>query len=62
MNPMNLKRPSTSTELKHVIEEYKHKERTVTCVCGWRGGSEAPPGGRSAWTEHLASVRTTAQR
>ena len=42
---------------KHVIEEYKHKARTVTCVCGWQGGSEAPPGGRSEWTEHLAAMR-----
>ncbi len=55
---MNLTPKKTSSDdARHVIDEYKHKARTVTCVCGWHGGSEAAPGGRSEWTEHLLAKR-----
>ena len=41
--------------LKHVIEEYRHRLRRVTCTCGWQGTSnEGDPKG---WKAHLAQVR-----
>lgn len=47
--------------LKHVIAEYKHRDQTITCVCGWHGSSapiEGPgPNRGSEWTAHLASTR-----
>ena len=43
--------------LRHVIDEYKHRERSVICVCGWRGGSEGADGRPSEWAAHLAETR-----
>ena len=55
---LSSKKPApASTEVKHVIEEYKHRARTVTCVCGWQGGSEGLLGGRSEWTEHVIAMK-----
>lgn len=42
---------------KHVIAEYRHAERRVTCTCGWDGASESPGGGRSDWTRHVEEHR-----
>jgi len=43
---------------KHVIEEYKHKAQTVTCVCGWHGSTLQPPDGRpSEWMVHVSENR-----
>ncbi len=50
-------KPGITPEFKHVIDEYKHREQTVTCVCGWHGSSVAIDGQASAWTAHLISVR-----
>jgi hypothetical protein len=50
-------KPGIVPEFKHVIDQYKHKEQTVTCVCGWHGSSVVPDGGQSEWTAHLVSVR-----
>jgi hypothetical protein len=52
---------TSDTPLKHVIAEYKHREQTITCVCGWHGSS-APldgtgPNRGSEWTAHLAANR-----
>ena len=49
--------PVEPTAVRHVIDEYRHKTRTVTCMCGWVGGSEGVLGGKSAWTEHVAEMR-----
>ena len=43
---------------RHVIEEYKHRAQTVTCVCGWFGSTAAGPNERSDWQEHVAQFRT----
>lgn len=42
---------------KHVIDEYKHRDQTVTCVCGWHGSSATPDGQPSEWNAHLFLVR-----
>lgn len=59
MNPRPPSRVALTDEpLKHVIEQYRHKEQMVTCVCGWRGSSAtAPDGHASDWNAHLVSVR-----
>ena len=45
-------------EFKHVIDQYKHREQTVTCVCGWHGSSASLDGSTtSPWTAHLVEVR-----
>ncbi len=58
MHFSSLKKPSTGAEpLKHVIDQYRHKEQTVTCVCGWHGSSAAPEGQTSEWSAHLVEMR-----
>ncbi len=58
MNPSQLKKaPAADEPLKHVIDQYKHKEQTVTCVCGWHGSSAATDGQVSEWNAHLIQVR-----
>ena len=50
---------STEPEpLRHVIDEYKHKDQTITCVCGWHGSSATNATGGSDWTTHLNQFRT----
>ena len=45
----------TPEPVKHVIEEYRHRLRQVTCTCGWQGSSlEGDPAG---WKAHLAETR-----
>jgi|EndMetStandDraft_8_1072994.scaffolds.fasta_scaffold119501_2 hypothetical protein len=46
----------------HVIAEYKHRARTITCICGWHGSSEGPMGTQSPWTRHVVENRTTPAR
>jgi hypothetical protein len=49
---------ATIEPIKHVIEEYKHRAQTVTCVCGWHGSTETLPGQRtSEWSLHVAANR-----
>jgi hypothetical protein len=43
---------------KHVIEVYRHRDQTITCVCGWFGSSAANERGTSDWQAHLAEFRT----
>ena len=43
--------------LKHVIEEYRHAQQEVTCVCGWVGSSATLDGRNSEWTAHVAANR-----
>ncbi len=44
-----------SAPVKHVIEEYRHHLRQVTCTCGWKGSSlDSDPAG---WKAHLAESR-----
>jgi len=50
-------KPGVVPEFKHVIDEYRHREQMVTCVCGWRGSSATPDGQPSAWNAHLFAVR-----
>ena len=41
--------------VKHVVEEYRHRMRQVTCTCGWQGSSiDSDPAG---WKAHLAETR-----
>ena len=43
---------------RHVIDQYKHREQTITCVCGWHGSSATNATGGSDWTTHLNQFRT----
>ena len=60
--PLSLSRPANRSgepePLRHVIDQYKHREQTITCVCGWHGKSSSPDGRTSEWTTHLAAFRT----
>jgi hypothetical protein len=49
--------PDPDAPLKHVIDEYRHREQLVTCVCGWHGSTSTLRGERSPWDEHKASFR-----
>ena len=57
MNLSQLKKPSTAEPPKHVIDVYRHKDQTVTCVCGWHGSSAASDGQTSEWNAHLTQMR-----
>ncbi|MFL5777439.1 MAG: hypothetical protein ACJ761_00720 [Chloroflexota bacterium] len=59
MNSRPPARPvSTEPEpFKHVIDEYKHRDQTITCTCGWHGSSAQVDRGPSEWTAHLIEVR-----
>ena len=49
---------ATATEpFKHVIDEYKHRDQTITCTCGWHGSSAQIDRSPSEWTAHLIEVR-----
>ncbi len=56
MNPL-LSRTQPDLPLKHVIDEYKHRAQTVTCVCGWHGSTASMPGKPSDWASHVAENR-----
>jgi hypothetical protein len=45
--------PAPDAPLKHVIEEYRHVDQKVTCVCGWEGSSATVFGAPSPWTQHV---------
>ena len=49
--------PDPNAPLKHVIDEYHHREQVVTCVCGWHGSTASHLGDRSAWDAHKAAFR-----
>jgi len=59
---LSLSRPASRTgepePLRHVIDQYKHREQTITCVCGWHGSCAANSTGGSDWTTHLNQFRT----
>jgi hypothetical protein len=50
-------KPVTPEPFKHVIDEYKHRDQTITCTCGWHGSSAQIDRGPSEWTAHLIEVR-----
>ena len=54
--------PDPDALLKHVIDEYHHREQLVICVCGWNGSTAASSGERSPWDSHKASFRTAGRR
>jgi predicted secreted protein len=60
--PLSLSRPSNRNgepePLRHVIDQYKHREQTITCVCGWHGSCATNSTGGSDWTTHLNQFRT----
>jgi hypothetical protein len=56
MNPP-APRPRPELPFKHVIDEYKHRAQTVTCVCGWHGSTVNSPAGPSEWSSHVAENR-----
>jgi hypothetical protein len=58
MGPWRTSATPANEPLRHVIAEYKHQARTITCVCGWYGRSLSFDGRTSEWTEHLAANRT----
>ena len=60
--PLSLSRPSLRNgepePLRHVIDQYRHREQTITCVCGWHGSCAPGDRGASPWTAHLQEFRT----
>jgi hypothetical protein len=52
------RRPVVDQGPRHVIAEYRHRDRLVTCECGWQGSSESPDSRPSEWTAHVAAHRT----
>ena len=50
-------KPNSDPAFKHVIAEYRHREKSVTCVCGWRGSTDSPDGKTSEWSAHVAANR-----
>jgi len=60
--PLSLSRPAARTgepePLRHVIDQYKHRDQTITCVCGWHGSCATNATGSSDWTIHLNQFRT----
>ena len=42
---------------KHVIDEYRHKAQTVTCLCGWHGSTATVLGETSDWATHVKENR-----
>ena len=61
MRPARPSARPVNEPLKHVIAEYKHQAQTITCVCGWHGGSLTTDGRTSEWTAHLAANRPKAR-
>ena len=60
--PLSLTRPANRSmepePLRHVIDQHKHREQTITCVCGWHGSCATNATGGSDWTTHLNQFRT----
>lgn len=57
---MNLPRAKATTAeepLKHVIAQYRVREHSVTCVCGWSGSAPAKVSSPDDWNAHLLAVR-----
>lgn len=51
-------RPASADQFaKHVIAEYKHRDQTVTCVCGWFGSTATNGSRPSEWSAHVAENR-----
>jgi hypothetical protein len=50
--------PNGDEPIKHVIDVYRHRDQTITCVCGWHGSSAPGDRGASEWTAHLQEFRT----
>ncbi len=59
MNSRPPLKPATPANepFKHVIDEYKHRDQTITCTCGWHGSSATIDRTGSEWTAHLFEVR-----
>jgi len=60
-SPYSLTRSTVTTgdePIKHVIDVYRHRDQTITCVCGWHGSSAPGDRGASEWTAHLQEFRT----
>jgi hypothetical protein len=55
------RRPVVDQGPRHVIAEYRHRDRLVTCECGWQGSSESPDAKPSDWTSHVAAHRTSSR-
>ena len=56
------KPPAPRSAARHVIADYRHSLRTVTCVCGWAGSTASSDGQPSAWSTHVIGNRTLQSR
>ena len=52
-----VRKPIDEGFTKHVIAEYKHRDQTVTCVCGWHGSTVLTDARTSEWSGHVAANR-----
>ncbi|HSH22170.1 MAG TPA: hypothetical protein VK992_06130 [Candidatus Caenarcaniphilales bacterium] len=57
MNLPRAKAPSAEEPLKHVIAQYRVREHSVICVCGWSGNAPAKVSSPDDWNAHLLAVR-----
>jgi hypothetical protein len=58
VNPSRLTKPALEPP-KHVIAEYRYRESSVTCICGWHGSVANDPRQPDEWKAHLAANRET---
>ena len=50
--------PNGDEPIKHVIDVYRHRDQTITCVCGWHGSSA--PGDRAGTSRRSGAVAAVA--
>lgn len=59
MNLQPRRPPGRADEpFRHLIDEYRHREQTVICTCGWSGSSASPDGRTSDWKDHLTAAKS----
>jgi hypothetical protein len=58
MNLQPRRPPGRADEpFRHLIDEYRHRDQTVVCTCGWSGSSASPDGRTSEWKDHLTAAK-----
>lgn len=57
--PRSRQTQSQPEQLKHVIDQYRHRAERVTCVCGWEGSTATRFGEPSDWMLHVKASKVT---
>ena len=45
---------------RHLIAQYTHRLKAVSCTCGFNGSSASPDGKPSEWDRHIKANRPVA--